>query len=187
MAEFTKDRYGVDVMKVEVPINMKFVEGAKRRSAGRSAYTRAGGDGPLPSRGGRRDASPSSTCRPASATPSSPSRWSSPPKRACKFSGVLCGRATWKDGIPVFGKQGAAAFRTWLESEGVENIKNVNDRAQAGAPVVRVLRREVSRRLEMNRGSVRLRARRFGEIARPYYRLRSVSTPLTAPRHVVPE
>ncbi|MGH9603352.1 MAG: tagatose 1,6-diphosphate aldolase, partial [Terriglobales bacterium] len=28
MAEFTKDRYGVDVMKVEVPINMKYVEGA---------------------------------------------------------------------------------------------------------------------------------------------------------------
>ena len=27
MAEFTKDRYGVDVMKVEVPINMKYVEG----------------------------------------------------------------------------------------------------------------------------------------------------------------
>src|SRR4249919_2197235 len=29
MAEFTKDKYGIDVMKVEVPINMKFVEGAK--------------------------------------------------------------------------------------------------------------------------------------------------------------
>src|ERR1700741_4119356 len=29
MAEFTKDRYGVDVMKVEVPINMKYVEGCK--------------------------------------------------------------------------------------------------------------------------------------------------------------
>ena len=28
-AEFTKDRYGVDVLKVEVPINMKFVEGTK--------------------------------------------------------------------------------------------------------------------------------------------------------------
>src|SRR4029079_16090262 len=26
MQEFTKDRYGVDVMKVEVPINMKYVE-----------------------------------------------------------------------------------------------------------------------------------------------------------------
>jgi tagatose 1,6-diphosphate aldolase len=29
MQEFTKDRYGVDVMKVEVPVNMKFVEGAR--------------------------------------------------------------------------------------------------------------------------------------------------------------
>jgi hypothetical protein len=31
MAEFTKDRYGVDVMKVEVPVNMKFVEAPRRR------------------------------------------------------------------------------------------------------------------------------------------------------------
>src|SRR6186997_221006 len=35
MAEFTKERYGVDVMKVEIPVNMKFVEGAKS-SAGQS-------------------------------------------------------------------------------------------------------------------------------------------------------
>src|ERR1043165_3904301 len=39
MAEFTKDRYGVDVMKVEVPINMKYVEGSKSY-AGQKAYTR---------------------------------------------------------------------------------------------------------------------------------------------------
>ena len=39
MAEFTKDRYGVDVMKVEVPINMKFVEGAKAYG-GTKAYTK---------------------------------------------------------------------------------------------------------------------------------------------------
>src|ERR671913_2024477 len=39
MKEFTKDRYGVDVLKVEVPINMKFVEGA-RCSGGTSAYTK---------------------------------------------------------------------------------------------------------------------------------------------------
>ena len=43
-----------------------------------------------------------------------------------KFSGVLCGRATWKDGIAVYGKQGADAFRKWLETEGVKNINNVN-------------------------------------------------------------
>jgi len=45
-----------------------------------------------------------------------------------KYNGVLCGRATWKEGIPVYAKQGAAAFRNWLESEGVKNIKNVNDK-----------------------------------------------------------
>src|SRR5204863_4174403 len=40
MEEFTKERYGVDVMKVEVPINMKFVEGAKSGSGGQAAYSR---------------------------------------------------------------------------------------------------------------------------------------------------
>jgi tagatose 1,6-diphosphate aldolase len=48
-----------------------------------------------------------------------------------KFNGVLCGRATWKDGIPVYAKQGADAFRKWLEDEGVKNINNVNDRLKA--------------------------------------------------------
>src|ERR1700686_2925816 len=39
MTEFTKDKYGIDVMKVEVPVNMKFVEGAKS-FAGQKAYSR---------------------------------------------------------------------------------------------------------------------------------------------------
>src|SRR4051812_7176643 len=39
MKEFTKERYGVDVMKVEVPVNMKFVQGA-RVSGGQHAYTK---------------------------------------------------------------------------------------------------------------------------------------------------
>ena len=48
-----------------------------------------------------------------------------------KFNGVLCGRATWKDGIPIYAKQGAEAFRKWLQNEGVKNIGNVNDRLKA--------------------------------------------------------
>ena len=48
-----------------------------------------------------------------------------------KFNGVLCGRATWKDGIPIYAKQGAGAFRKWLEEEGVKNINNVNERLKA--------------------------------------------------------
>jgi len=53
---------------------------------------------------------------------------------AKRFSGVLCGRATWKDGIPIYAKQGAAAFRQWLEAEGVKNIANVNDRLKPARP-----------------------------------------------------
>ena len=48
-----------------------------------------------------------------------------------KFNGVLCGRATWKDGIPIYAKQGASAFRKWLETEGVKNINNVNSKLKA--------------------------------------------------------
>ena len=50
------------------------------------------------------------------------------------FSGVLCGRATWKEGIPVYGKQGLKALEDWLSKEGVENIKNVNARLSAAKP-----------------------------------------------------
>src|SRR5690242_8088610 len=39
MKEFAQDRYGVDVLKVEVPINMKFVEGAKA-CTGQKAYSK---------------------------------------------------------------------------------------------------------------------------------------------------
>ncbi len=51
-----------------------------------------------------------------------------------KFNGVLCGRATWKDGIAVYAKQGEKAFRDWLESEGVANIQNVNKALEAASP-----------------------------------------------------
>src|SRR5580698_788070 len=39
MREFSKDRYGVVVLKVEVPVNMKFVEGVKC-FGGQKAYTK---------------------------------------------------------------------------------------------------------------------------------------------------
>ena len=59
------------------------------------------------------------------------------------YSGVLCGRATWKEGIPVYAKQGVKALEDWLNNEGVKNINAVNDaiksakpwQAKAGLPV----------------------------------------------------
>jgi tagatose 1,6-diphosphate aldolase len=48
------------------------------------------------------------------------------------YNGVLCGRATWKDGIKIYATKGAKAFEEWLNTTGVENIDNVN-KALAGA------------------------------------------------------
>ncbi len=42
------------------------------------------------------------------------------------FSGVLCGRATWKEGIPHFASGGVASLRGWLEDEGIANIAKLN-------------------------------------------------------------
>jgi tagatose 1,6-diphosphate aldolase len=50
------------------------------------------------------------------------------------YNGVLCGRATWKDGIPIFAKQGPDAFRDWLNTTGVENIQNVNKALESATP-----------------------------------------------------
>ena len=129
MAEFSKPRYGVDVLKVEVPVNMKFVEGASV-CKGPAAYTR--------------DEAKKLFLKAATAT-NKPFIYLSAgvsneeftetlalcAESGVKYSGVLCGRATWKDGIPVYAKQGAKAFREWLETTGVENIKNVNQALKA--------------------------------------------------------
>lgn len=51
-----------------------------------------------------------------------------------QVSGVLCGRATWQDGIPVYVREGVDGLRRWLESEGVRNIQSVNECLHAAAP-----------------------------------------------------
>ena len=51
-----------------------------------------------------------------------------------RFSGVLCGRAMWQDGIPLFVERGRAAFEDWLSKQGIENIKRVNGALAAATP-----------------------------------------------------
>jgi tagatose 1,6-diphosphate aldolase len=132
MAEFTQDRYGVDVMKVEVPVNMKFVEGA-RIFGGQKAYSKQEAMDHF-----RRSADAATKPFIYLSAGVSNAEFTESLELAAeagtRFSGVLCGRATWKEGIPVFGKEGADAFRRWLEDEGVRNINNVNERVKAAHP-----------------------------------------------------
>jgi tagatose 1,6-diphosphate aldolase len=132
MQEFAKPQYGVDVLKVEVPINMKFVEGTKSFK-GESAYSK--------------DQAIDYFCQ-TSESVSKPFIYLSAGvsnaeftetlqlagENGIRFAGVLCGRATWSDGIKVYGKDGADAFRRWLESDGVRNIEAVNKCLKAAQP-----------------------------------------------------
>jgi len=43
-----------------------------------------------------------------------------------KFHGVLCGRATWQDGVPEYVKGGVEALDQWLNTVGAQNVSNVN-------------------------------------------------------------
>ncbi len=132
MAEFGKARYNVDVLKVEVPIEMSFVEGTKAFK-GEKAYTRAEALQHF------RDAA-TMTHKPfiyLSAGVSNPvfiETLELAAESGTTFNGVLCGRATWKDGIAIYAKQGAKAFEDWLNTTGVENINNVNKALEAASP-----------------------------------------------------
>ncbi len=133
MAEFSKERYGVDVLKVEVPVNVKFVKGARNFKGPDAAYSKE---------------EAFKHFRDAAAVAKKPFIYLSAgvsndefnealemaAEAGVKFNGVLCGRATWKDGIPVFAEKGEAAFRKWLETEGVKNINNVNERLKKATP-----------------------------------------------------
>src|SRR5262249_17932776 len=51
-----------------------------------------------------------------------------------EFSGVLCGRATWKEGMPIYATKGAKALEDWLSDEGVKNINAVNEALKGATP-----------------------------------------------------
>jgi tagatose 1,6-diphosphate aldolase len=132
MAEFSKPEYGVDVLKVEIPVNLAFVKGT-RASKGESAYTReeamehfraAAAEAKQPfiylSAGVSNDVFIESLELAA--------------ESGVPFSGVLCGRATWQEGIPVYAKQGRQALEDWLHGEGVRNIERVNTAIEAAKP-----------------------------------------------------
>jgi tagatose 1,6-diphosphate aldolase len=132
MEEFSKPQYRVDILKVEVPINAEYVEGSAVYK-GQKAYSR---DEALKH---FREAASIAT-RPfiyLSAGVSNAQFIESlhmAAEAGTDFSGVLCGRATWKDGVPIYAKQGLKALEEWLAKEGVRNINAVNEALRAAKP-----------------------------------------------------
>jgi tagatose 1,6-diphosphate aldolase len=132
MEEFSKDRYGADVLKVEVPIQMAYVEGTKAFK-GQKLHTRA---------------EAMDLIRAAAALTDKPIVYLSAGVSSevfvetlelavecgVEFHGVLAGRATWQDGVPVYVNHGASALEEWLNTTGAQNVHNVNKVLKSAHP-----------------------------------------------------
>jgi tagatose 1,6-diphosphate aldolase len=132
MQEFSKPHYCVDVLKVGVPVTMAYVEGSSA-SSGAFVHTRPAA---------------LELFRDAAAVTAKPFLFLSggvsnrafnealglASEAGVHFCGVLCGRATWKDGVGVFVRGGADALQGWLETQGVQNMRSINESLKAATP-----------------------------------------------------
>ncbi|HTA67919.1 MAG TPA: tagatose 1,6-diphosphate aldolase [Bryobacteraceae bacterium] len=132
MQEFSKPQYHVDVLKVEVPINANFVEGSSVYK-GQKAYSRTEALDYF-----RRAAAVAKKPFIYLSAGVSNAQFVESLKMAAEagtdYSGVLCGRATWKDGIPIYATKGVKALEDWLSTEGVKNIEAVNAAIKPAKP-----------------------------------------------------
>lgn len=124
IAEFTAPQYGIDVLKVEAPVNMAFVEGT-RAFKGTAAYTRQDA-----MRWFRETASaatkPFIYLSGGVAAEVFREALELAGEAGTTFAGVLCGRANWQDGVPAYASGGAEGLMAWLEEQGVQNITALN-------------------------------------------------------------
>jgi tagatose 1,6-diphosphate aldolase len=132
MEEFSKPQYRIDVLKVEVPINANFVEGSSVYK-GQKAYSRKEALEHF-KRGAEAAKKPFIYLSAGVGNAQFVEELNMAAEAGTDYSGVLCGRATWKEGIPVYGKQGAKALEDWLNVEGVKNIEAVNAAIKTAKP-----------------------------------------------------
>lgn len=134
MKEFSKPRYQVDVLKVEVPVNMKYVEGFAK---GEVVYTKE---------------EAAKYFKEQSEATNLPFIFLSAGVSASlfqdtlrfahdagsTFNGVLCGRATWADGVKPFVTGDEAQVRDWLQTQGRKNIEELNEVLKVTATPVKL-------------------------------------------------
>lgn len=133
MKLYSQERFGVDVLKVEVPVNMKYVEGFAENEV---LYTKE---------------EAAAFYKEQSNATSLPFIFLSAGVSAqlfqdtlhfakesgSTFNGVLCGRATWAGATKAYQEGGEAATIKWLETIGKQNIVELDAVLQETAtPIV---------------------------------------------------
>ncbi|MDQ2843830.1 MAG: tagatose 1,6-diphosphate aldolase [Acidobacteriota bacterium] len=132
MQEFSKPQYKIDVLKVEVPVNSNFVEGTSGYK-GQSAYSRQQALD-LFRKAADVAQKPFIYLSAGVTNPEFIESLEMAAEAGTDYSGVLCGRATWKNGVGVYAKSGVKALEDWLSDEGVKNIEAVNNAIKTAKP-----------------------------------------------------
>ncbi|RMC41279.1 MULTISPECIES: tagatose 1,6-diphosphate aldolase [unclassified Lactobacillus] len=123
MQEFSKPQYNVTVLKVEIPFNLKYVEGFNGDN--NVIYTQAEAKKLLKKQSEATDL-PYIFLSAGVTSEEFIAEIKMAEDVGAKFNGVLCGRATWKPAIKPFAGESEEAGRKWLATKGKENIENLN-------------------------------------------------------------
>ncbi|MGT2716445.1 tagatose-bisphosphate aldolase [Streptococcus respiraculi] len=124
MRVFSDKSFGVDVLKVEVPVNMAYVEGFAQgneivytREEAAAYFKEQDAATPLPYIYLSAGVSASLFQETLQFAHES----------GAAFNGVLCGRATWADSVQIYMEEGEEAARNWLRTTGRKNIESLNE------------------------------------------------------------
>ena len=122
MKVFSDLRFNIDVLKVEVPVNVKYVEGF---GDGEVVHTKAEAAAFFK----EQDEATNLPYIYLSAGVSAKLFQETlvfAHESGANFNGVLCGRATWAGSVKDYIEQGEEAARKWLRTTGFENIDELN-------------------------------------------------------------
>lgn len=133
--QFSSNGFPIDIMKVEFPFELKYVKGSSLYLR-KMAYTTSNAVNFL------REASDAAE-RPfiflSGGVPINGflEMLNYAAQAKSKFSGVLCGRAIWQDGIKFYEKSGVEGFEDWLNNTASLNIDKIRNLVQKHAfPII---------------------------------------------------
>lgn len=123
MKEFSDSRYNVSVLKVELPFNLKYVEGFAEDEV---IHTKAEALTLLKQQSDATEL-PYIFLSAGVTSEEFIAEIKMAAEAGAQFNGVLCGRATWKPAIKPFAAEGDEAGSKWLAEQGRRNIENLNE------------------------------------------------------------
>eukprot|EP00466_Bigelowiella_natans_P003675 jgi/Bigna1/84250/fgenesh1_pg.127_\ len=130
MKEFSKPEYCADVLKMEFPVVASFVKGLKaaenRNNKNNHAYDIDEAKGYMKAMSDASKGTPFIFLSAGVDMDVFLEMLQLAGEAGCEYSGVLCGRATWKGAIDVYAKNGAMALEEWVKHEGCKNLEKLS-------------------------------------------------------------